>query len=218
MNPRIVLLAAALLALSACVETRFASPPGDAIEACDPSWKGLWVDASEDASRNEPDELAFLVDEECRFQMLERPEKDGPPKQIHVPVNFVHDRGKHYLVIADNQLEGVVDIDPVYGIKPPPAKAFFIARYQLDHERLRIYQIDSRRSARLVIDEVLDGTVARRHNELHVFINGDRAQILDIVRKQQLFKEKPDADVRRVKLSLEDYERQRSARRRGKAS
>ena len=216
MNLRMTLLAAALLALTACVETRFESPPGDAIEACDPSWKGLWVDASADASKSEPDELAFLVDQECRFQLLERPDKDGPPKQIHVPVNFVQDRGNHYLVIADNQLQGVVDIDPVFGIEPPPAKAFFIARYRLDHDRLRIYGIDSKRSARLAIDGVLDGTVARRHNELHVFIKGDRAQILDIVRTQKLFEDKPAADVRRIKLSLEDYERQRNARRGGK--
>lgn len=207
-----------LLALAACTETRFESPPGDEIVACDPAWKGLWVDASKNRSSDEPDELAFLVDQECRFLMLERPEKDGPPKQIHIPLNFVHDRGKHYLVVADNQLGETVKLDPVHGIEPAPAKSFFIARYQVDHDHLRIWQVDSKRTAHLVIDDALDGTVDRTHNELHVFIHGDRNKVLEIVRKQTIFEEKPAADVRRIKMSLEEYERERSARRAGKPS
>jgi len=205
-----------LLTLAACTETRFESPPGDEIVACDPAWKGLWVDASAQASAGEPDELAFLVDQECRFLMLERPEKDGPPKQIHVPVNYVHDRGKHYLVIADNQLEGVVKLDPVHGVSPAPEKSFFIARYQIDRDRLRIYTIDAKRAAHLVIDDVLDGTGDSANNELHVFVRGDRAKVLDIVRNQKIFEDKPGAEVRRIKMSLEDYELKRSARRGGR--
>ena len=208
----------ALLVLGACNETRFESPPGDDIVACDPAWKGLWVDASEPRSSDEPDELAFLGDAECRFFMLERPEKDGPPKQIHIPVNYVHDRGKHYVVVADNQLGETVKLNPVHGIEPVPEKSFFIARYQLDHERLRIWQVDSRRTAHKVIDGMLDGSVDDSHNELHVFISGDRARILDIVRKQKIFEDKPSANVRRSTLSLDEYERQRSARRAGKPS
>ncbi len=207
-----------LLALTACTETRFESPPGDEIVVCDPAWKGLWVDTSKDQSSDEPDQLAFLVDQECRFLLLERPEKDGPPKQIHIPVNYVHDGGKHYVVVADNQLGGAVKLDPVHGVEPVPAKSFFIARYQVDHDHLRIWQVDSKRTAHLVIDNVLDGTVARTHNELHVFIRGDRAKVLDIVRKQKIFEDKPSADVHRIKMNLEEYEQKRNARRAGRAS
>ena len=208
----------ALLALAACTETRFESPPGDEIVACDPAWKGLWVSESEKPTNGETDELAFVVDQECRFILLERPEQDGPPKQIHIPLNFVHDHGKHCIVVADNQLGETVKLDPVHGIEPAPAKSFFIARYQVDHDRLRIWQVDSRRSAHLVIDNVLDGTVDRAHNELHVFIRGDRAKVLDILRKQKIFEDKPGADVHRIRLSLEEYEQRRSARRAGKPS
>ncbi|HET9033550.1 MAG TPA: hypothetical protein VFN25_11655 [Dokdonella sp.] len=214
---RIVCCALSMLALAACTETRFESTPGDKIVACDPAWKGLWVDASANASKSEPDELAFRVDQECRFFMLERPEKDGPPKQIHIPLNYVHDQGKNYLVIADNQLGEVVDLAPVHGIKPVPKKSFFIARYEVDHDRLRIYPVDAKRSASLVIDEVLDGTVDASNKQLHVYIQGDRAKVLDIVRNKKIFAEKPDAEVRRIKLSLEQYERKRSARRAGKS-
>ncbi len=218
MKTRLIAGICALLALAACTETRFESPPGDEIVACDPAWKGLWVDASEDRSSNKPDELAFLVDQECRFIMLERPEQDGPPKQIHIPLNYVHDHGKHYIVVADNQLGETVKLDPVHGIEPVPAKSFFIARYQVDHDHLRIWQVDSKRSAHLVIDNVLDGTVDRSHRELHVFIRGDRAKVLDILREQKIFEDKPGADVRRIKMSLEEYEQKRSARRASKPS
>ncbi len=215
MNLRLIAAACVLLLLAACTETRFESPPGDHIEACDAGWKGLWVDASGKASADEPDELAFLVDSECRFQLIERPEKDGPPKLIHIPLNFVHDRGKHYLVVADDQLAGVVELDPVHRVKPAPAKSFFISRYQLGKDRLKIFEIDSTRAAHLVLDKVLDGTVDSGNNELHVFVKGDRARVLEILRRQDLFNAKPDADVRRIKSSLEDYERKRTAMRKG---
>lgn len=218
MKVRWIAAVCTLFALAACTETRFESPPGDEIVACDPAWKGLWVDASDDRSSDEPDELAFLVDPECRFLMLERPEKDGPPKPIHIPLNFVHDRGKDYIVVADNQLGEMVKLDRVHGIEPMPAKSFFIARYQVDHDHLRIWQVDSKRTAHLVIDNTLDGTVDRSHNNLHVFIRGDRAKVLDIVRKTKIFEDKPGAEVRRIKMSLEQYEQKRSARRAAGAS
>ncbi|SFN14379.1 hypothetical protein [Dokdonella immobilis] len=213
MKLRLTLGACLLLTLGACTETRFESPPGDRIEACDAGWKGLWVDASGNASKDEPDELAFLVDSECQFQMIERPEKDGPPKLIHVPLNFVHDRGKHYLVVADDQLSGVVKVDPVYGVDPVPEKSFYLARYELKGERMKIFGVDSTRAAHRILDKDLEGTIDSRKNDLHVFVQGDRARILEILRKYDLFEAKPGAEVRKVPLSLEDYERKRTARR-----
>lgn len=213
MNLRLMTSACLLLLLAACTETRFESPPGEAIESCDAGWKGLWVDASESASVDEPDELAFLVDGECHFQLIERPEKDGPPKLIHIPLNFVHDHGKHYLVVADDQLSGVVELEPVHGVKPAPTKSFFIARYELDRDRLRIFDIDSTRVAHLVLDKVLDGTIDNGNNELHVFVKGDRAKVLGILRRHDLFNAKPNAETRRIPSSLEDYERRRTAMR-----
>ncbi|MBK8124887.1 MAG: hypothetical protein IPK54_15215 [Dokdonella sp.] len=149
---------------------------------------------------------------------LERPEKDAPPKQIHIPINFVHDRGKHYLVIADNQLAGLVDLDPVHGITPPPEKSFFLARYQRSGDRLRIFQVDSRKAARLVIDKALEGTVDSSANELHVYIKGSPQEVLEMLRKQDLFEDKSDTVVKRSTLDLDEYERQRRARRTGNPS
>lgn len=213
MKSGLIATAFCLLFLSGCTETRFESPPGDAIEACDPAWKGFWVDASEKDSNEDADDAAFLVDGECRFLLLERPEKDGPLKQIHIPMNFVHDRDKHYLVVADNQLGGVVDVAPVHRMKPAPAKAFFVARYELHRDRLSIFDVDSSRVARLVIDDAIDGTVDSGDRELHVFVKGNRQQILEILRKHDLFKTKPGAEAKRSKQSLEEYEISYRARR-----
>jgi hypothetical protein len=213
MNIQLVLGVFLLLTLAACNETRFESPPGDRIEACDVRWKGLWIDDSASASKDEPDELAFLVDPECQFQMIERPEKDGPPKLIHVPLNVVHDGGKDYLVVADNQLSGVVTVDPVHGVDPVPEESFYLARYELKGERMTIFSIDSTRVAHRILDKDLEGTIDSRQNDLHVFVKGDRARILEILRKYDLFEAKPGAEVRKIPLSLEDYERQRTARR-----
>lgn len=207
MNARLIILAS-MLALGGCVETRFESTPGDHIEACDVRWKGLWVDASEAETRDDGD-LAFVVDDDCRFQLLERPEKDGPFKPVHIPLNFVHDGDHDYVVVADNQLAGVVKLAAVHGIKPMPAKSFFIARYRIRGDHLEIDTVDAQRAAHMVIEDALDGTVDRSPNELHVFVRGDRARVLDIVRTKPIFASKPSATLERSRQTLAEFEAER---------
>src|SRR5271154_4045044 len=105
-------LTAACCLLGACTETRFESPPGDNIETCDASWKGLWN--GDDAKPSDATATVFFVDEGCRFTVLEQTEKGGPFKEIRVPVNYVHADGKNYIVVADNALKGLVELKPVY--------------------------------------------------------------------------------------------------------
>ncbi len=205
MIARVAVLSAALL-LGGCVETRFESTPGSAIAACDERWKGLWLDASETPSIDSAD-LAFLVDDDCRFQWLERPEKNGPVKPVHIPINFVRDGEHDYVVVADNQISAVLALPKVHGIDPQPAKSFLIARYRIRGERLEIDAIDSRRVARLVIDNVLDGSVDSRRNELHVYVRGNRARILEILRTQPVFVGEPSLRLERSTLTLEQHER-----------
>ena len=205
---RMVLIAGLLALLAGCVETRFESPPGDRIEACDARWKGLWVDGGNRRGPADHD-LAFRVDESCRFELLERPERNGPVKPVHIPVNFVHDRGRDYLVVADDQLAGLVDLPAPHGVSPKPAKSFFIARYRIRGDRLELFATDDRRIAGLVIDGSLDGTVDRSRNELHVYVRGDRARILDILRKHPVFTDRPGSVLERRKEGLEAWERAR---------
>lgn len=203
----------ALLALCAgllggCVETRFESVPGDRAEACDPRWKGFWVSTGEYAG-TERGEAAFLVDEQCRFQLLERPERDGPLKPIHIPLNFVHDGKRDYVVVADDQLAGSVHLSPIHGVDPPPRKAFFIGRYRISGDRLQIDTVDSTRVAHLVLDGRLDGTIDKTRTDLHVFVRGDGRRVLEILRTQPIFDAKPTLAFERRRQSLADYERSR---------
>jgi len=207
MNARLIILAS-FIALGGCVETRFESTPGDHIEACDVRWKGLWVDVSEPSTRDEGD-LAFLVDDDCKFHLLERPEKDGPFKPVHIPLNFVHDGDQDYVVVADNQLAGVVKLAAIHGVKPMPAKSFFIARYRIRGDHLEIDTVDSPRAAHMVIDDTLDGTVDRSPNELHVFVRGDRARVLEILRTKPIFASKPSATLGRRRQTLAEFEAER---------
>lgn len=213
MRPLVLLLLAGLL--GGCVETRFESPPGERIEACDARWKGLWVDAAQPRA-GEGEELAFRVDEACRFELLERPERDGPPKRVHVPVNFVHDRGRDYVVVADDQLAGLVSLPPPHGIDPAPARSFFIARYRIRGDRLEIHAVDDRRVAGLVIDSTLAGSVDRSRNELHVYVRGDRARVLEILRSEAVFQKKPSAVLERRHFGLDEFERERARQRGGR--
>ena len=198
---RSLLAFAALASLGGCVETRFESPLGDNIETCDTRWKGVWADPE---SKDEPS--AVYVDDECHFMVLDQPEKAGPIKRIHVPMNYVHADGKDYLVVADTSLKGLVELKPPHGVDPAPEKAFFFARYQISGDRLEVSQVDSERVAKLVIDGKIDGTVSKTRNDLHVFVRGNRARMLEIVRTQAIFQTKAQTRLVRRKQSVDEFE------------
>ena len=190
-----------LALLGGCTETRFEAPLGDNIETCDVHWKGLWTD-----TETKSEATAIYVDNECHFILADQPEKGGPFKRIHVPMNYVHVDGKDYLVVADSSLKGVVDIKPPYAIEPAPAKSFYFARYRLRGDNLEITQVNSQRAAQLVIEGKLEGTVSKTANELHVFIRGDRTRMLEIVRKQPIFDDQTPTKLVRHKETLDEYE------------
>ena len=198
---RLLCLLAAAASLSGCVETRFESPLGDNIETCDPHWKGVWADPE---SSDEPS--AIYVDDECHFMVLDQPEKGGPIKRIHVPMNYVHVDGKDYIVVADSSLKGLVELKPPYGIDPAPEKAFFFARYQIRGDRLEVSQVDSERVAKLVIDGKIDGSVSKTGNDLHVFVRGNRTRMLEIVRTQSIFQDKSQTKLVRRKQTVDEFE------------
>jgi hypothetical protein len=196
-----VLLVMASALLCGCTETRFESPLGDNIETCDVRWKGLWTDTEEKSEKT-----AIYVDNECHFIVADQPENGGPFKRIHVPMNYVHADGKDYLVVADTSLKGIVDVEPPYAIEPAPAKSFYFARYRLRGDNVEITQVNSERAAQLVITGKLEGTVSKTANELHVYIRGDRARMLEIVRKQPIFDEQTPTKLVRHKQTLDEFE------------
>lgn len=200
---RYLIMSMLIITLSGCVETRFESPLGDNIETCDARWKGLWIDPDNSRGRNV---AAFEVDDACEFALLDQPEPGGPLKRVRVPVNFVHDGDRNYLVVSDAQIHSVVALDPPHSIKPTPAKSFFFAKYRLRGNTLELYDVDSTRTAKLVIDGTLDGTVSKTPNALHVYVRGSRAKMLEIVRRQPIFSDKPAAILRRSRQSAADYE------------
>lgn len=198
---RIAGLLVLLAILTGCTETRFENPPGDNIETCDVRWKGLWGDPQ---SKDEPS--AIYVDDECHFIVLDQPEKGGAFKRLHVPMNYVHADGKDYLVVADTSLKGLVDLKPPYGIEPLPQKSFYFVRYRIRGDNIEINQVDSERMAKLVIDRKLDGTVSKTANELHVYVRGNRAKMLEILRTQPIFEEKASTKLARRKMSVDEFE------------
>ena len=195
-----------VLALAGCVETRFESPIGDNIETCDARWKGLWTEADEAHQGRPGDTVVFYVDDDCKFIVLDDPDKNGTAKEIHVPVNYVHADGKDYVVVTDVSLKPLVDIKPPHGVTPVPEKSYYFARYTLRHDRLDIYQVDDERVAKLVVDKVIDGTVDKTQNELHVYVHGSRADMLALVRARPIFKDKSTRFVRSTQ-TLGDFQK-----------
>ena len=206
MKPLHLLLAILVLASAGCVETRFESPIGDNIETCDAGWKGLWIGV-DDRKDEAKDATAFYVNDECQFTVLDRPEKHGALKQIRVPVNYVHADRKDYIVVADTAIRGLVELKPLHGVTPVPDKSFFFARYRLRGDRIELYPVDTARVAKLVVDGKLDGTIDKVGSELHVYVRGSRAQMLDAVRTLAIFDEKNAIVLARSRQTIDQYEK-----------
>lgn len=198
---RSLLFALTALLLTGCVETRFESPPGERIQRCDETWKGVWLDRSEDSQV-----AGLLVDEQCRSFLLSQLEDGGPLRQAPVPLNFVEHRGQRYVVIADAALQDLVSLPPVHGVTPVPTRNFFIARYRLRGDTLQISKIDDRGAARMVIDGVLEGTVSSTLNELHVYVRGTREDTLRIIETPGLFERKASIVLERSRRTLAEIE------------
>ena len=210
MNPKLLvrgIAALAWLALAGCVETRFESPIGDNIETCDVRWKGLWTGADDAATKNAKDASAFYVNDDCQFIVLDQPEKGGALKQVHVPLNYVHADGKDYIVVADTAVKSLVDLKPPHGVDPVPEKSFFFARYRLRGDRMELYKVDSQRTARLVIEGKVGGSVDKRQNELHVYVAGSRAQMLDLVRSRSIFDEDDPIRLVKSRQTVDEFQR-----------
>jgi hypothetical protein len=196
----------ACLILGGCVETRFESPLGDNIETCDARWKGLWNGMDDELAKKGEEITAFHVNDDCEFTVLDQPEARGALKRVHVPINYVHAGGNDYIVVADTSIKSLTKLAPPYAITPPPEKAYFFARYRVHGDRIDVYQADSARVAKLIIDGKVDGTVNKTQNELHAFVRGSRAQMLDLVGKESLFEAKPSLQLVRSKQTLGEFE------------
>jgi hypothetical protein len=201
-----ILLVFVALALTGCVETRFESPIGDNIETCDTGWKGLWV-GIDDHNEEAKDATAFYVNDECQFIVIDQPEKNGALKQIHVPVNYVHADRKDYVVVADTAIRALVELRPLHGVKPAPEKSFFYARYRLRGDRIDLVQVDNDKTAALVLEGKVGGTIDKSQNELHVYVTGTRAQMLDLVKSHDIFDDKKPLRLVRSRKTLEEFEK-----------
>ena len=201
-------LALLALALAGCVETRFQSPPGTELTACDARWNGLWVGA--DGDMDLEDVTAFAVDADCRFHVLDQPAPRGPLKRVEVPVRFVHADGKDYLVVPDDGLGDLVQVPPPRGIDPPPARSWFLARYAVRGDgSIDLFPVDSRRVAARVIDGTIEGTVDKTANDLHVYVRGDPARVLAMLRTVPMFEDEPALRLVRSPLDEAAFERAR---------
>lgn len=198
----LALLLTACVAMCSCTETRFASPPGEQLQSCDPRWEGLWIPGPEPDSGS-----AISVDAACALVMIDVPRNGEPTKRTPISVRFLHADDKDYVVVSDDALKAAVDIEPVYGIEPVPTPAYFVARYVFDQDRIRVHDIDSERVATLIIAGKLEGTVSKTANNLHVFVTGDAAHILEVVRDDSIFDAKPNLELERSELSVEEFER-----------
>ena len=196
-----VWIALSAIALAGCVETRFESPLGGRFESCDARWKSLWTgtDPTDQSA-------AIYVDPDCHAYVVDRPAADKPVRRVELPLRFKQVDGQDYLSVEAAAFKDLVELDPPYAIEPAPAHAYFFARYQIRGDHMEIDLVNSKRIAQLIIDGKIDGTVSKTSNGLHVFVRGDPARMLEIVRGQSIFEGVVPTTLQRSKQTLEEFE------------
>jgi hypothetical protein len=195
-------VALSAIALAGCSETRFESPLGGRQESCDARWKGLWI-GPDPADQS----AAIFVDDACHLFVIDKPAPDKPVRRVELPVRYKHVDGRDYLSVEAGAFKNLVDLDPPYAIEPAPAHAYFFARYAISGDRLEIDMVNSKRVAQLVIDDKIDGTVGKSRSGLHVFVRGDPARMLEIVRGEPIFDGVTPTILVRSKQSADAFER-----------
>lgn len=199
---RPVLIFAWLVLLGGCVETRFESPPAEALKTCDARLKGLWT-GSAPGDRD----AALYVDAACTMQLIDKPAR-AAPRRIPLPARFAHLPGADYIVIDAAALKPLADLPPPHGIDPPPAQAWFLTRYAVDARQLSLTPVDTPRVARHVLDGTLDGSIDKSHGELHVFVRGDAARISRMLRDVPIFDPGNSLVLTRSTLDAQQFERE----------
>jgi hypothetical protein len=197
-----VWIALSAIVLGGCVETRFESPLGGRQESCDARWKGLWI-GPDPADQS----AAVFVDGACHVFVIDKPAPDKPVRRVELPVRYRHVEGRDYLSVEAAAFKELADLDPPYAIEPAPAHAYFFARYAISGDRLEIDMVNSKRVAQLVIDDKIDGTIGKSTNGLHVFVRGDPARMLEIVRNEPIFDGVTPTILVRSKQSADAFER-----------
>jgi len=200
MNRMLCILA--VLAMGGCVETRFEAPLGGKLETCDARMKGLWT-GTDPADQS----AAIYVDSACHLFVIDKPATDKPVRRVELPVRYRQIDGRDYLSVEAAAFKELTDLDPPFGVDPPPAQAYFFARYRIDGKRLEIDLANTKRIAQLIIDGKIDGTVSKTSNELHAFVRGDPARMLEIVRSQPIFDDVVPSVLVRSRQTAHEFER-----------
>lgn len=200
---------AVCLLLGACVETRFESPLGEAMNDCDPRWKGLWLAEDKDSQADDGTRAltGINVDEACAVDLFEQDDADGSLKRTRIPLHFVRAAGKDHVVVTDSALASIGDIPAPHDLDPVPSESYFFLRYRLRGDRLELRHVDSVKAAKLVLDGKLDGNVRKTRNELHVYVRGSPSQLLEAVRRYTLFESDASIVFKRSAQSMQEFER-----------
>ena len=200
-------VACAILALAGCTETRFASPIGGG-GTCQNAMKGLWIGTENDAPPKPDENTAFHIDDNCTIHVIERGAgPNGRARTTPLKAEYATVDAKTYLAVEEDPVDVLVGMKPPHGVTPIPPRSYFFARYRVRGDRMTLYPVDSVRTAKLVIDGAIDGTVDKTRNELHVYVLGSPAQMRTLVSARAIFDEAHPLALVRSRMTPEQFER-----------
>ena len=175
----------ATLALAACDQTRFVSDPAGNAPICDADIAGLWVvDENERVASD-----VLEITDKCRVRYFSLPQdhKGGPlASDAEFSVNVARLKGTLYATLTHEALRDIAN-----DTKPDDAEGYHVFRLDTARNTLKLYDMDHKHVAKLIIDGTIKGEVTKTSDELRNVVPGEIAAIRALLAKERLFSKKP---------------------------
>jgi hypothetical protein len=198
---RMLLAAMAALALGGCDESRFATDPlGDA-RMCEAALEGVWrIEDDKDAAAE-----YFAVSPECNVRLL-RPARAGeggvdadaearPAIELAPSIGRID--GALYAILTDDDFHRAADEGDDRGHETARG-GFHAWRIEQRGERAELRPMDHRAVARAIIDDKLEGEVAKNDDGLKNWIAIERDAAQELLGQRWLFRRDQPLRLTRV--------------------
>ena len=194
----VVLLCAALLC--GCQNTTFENAPAEKMATCDPHFVGKWRLVSSKDQRNEDNDFFVIVERDCKRWRFIEDGKDDEKTESSTHFAFARIGDLALLTVKDD-----ADASDKNDRQARWKQGYLYLRYEIVDKTVRLYPIDHKHMAHLIIDGTVGGRTerisrepestpktqgefgSRERDELQNFVAGDTKEMVRVAQLENIF-------------------------------
>ena len=185
--------------LGGCQNTTFENPPAEKMAACDPHFVGKWRLTNPDEKRSEDKGFFVIVERDCKRWRFIEDGKDDEKTEASTHFAFASLGDLSLLTVRDD-----ADASNKNDAQARWKNGYFYLRYELVDKSVRLYPIDHKHLAHLIVDGAVHGRTerisrepesaprngdfaSRDRDELQNFVAGDAAEMARVAQLANIF-------------------------------